>query len=95
MLSILEDFQEDVQDALADATTEEEKVQIKKRASSILELDLAAGRFRAVRTSTSISSDTKEDLNNQQQLKMKRRSSMNKQGRRRSSLFPPALVPIK
>lgn len=95
MLSILEDFQEDVQDALADATTEEEKVQIKKRASSILELDLAAGRFRAVRTSTSISSDTKEDLNNQQQLKMKRRSSMNKRGRRRSSLFPPALVPIK
>mmetsp|Transcript_55027 Transcript_55027/g.61482 ORF Transcript_55027/g.61482 Transcript_55027/m.61482 type:complete len:520 (-) Transcript_55027:138-1697(-) len=69
MQSILEDFQEDVQDALADATTEEEKVQIKKRASSILELDLAAGRFR--------------------------RSSMNKQGRRRSSLFQPAAVPIE
>mmetsp|Transcript_15481 Transcript_15481/g.16750 ORF Transcript_15481/g.16750 Transcript_15481/m.16750 type:complete len:339 (+) Transcript_15481:66-1082(+) len=68
------ELQEEMAAALAGVTTEEEKKEIKKRASSIINMEVAARRFSIL----SIASDTKDET----QIKIrKRRSSFIKTGK--------------
>lgn len=80
---IFPEIEKEVEEALAKAKTEDEKDQIKRRASSLISLDLktAVGRASLFSTFSNSSSSTLSLLSDSTKLKNKRRSSFIRTGR--------------